>query len=159
LLGGCLSVVLVVMVVLVLGVVVWAVLVVGLVGDLVESCFGFGDAASFQHAAAGGLGRVLGGVFMRDVEHVAFVAAGIVDLQHIGDHVVLQQGLQSILYRRLALRIAGKGHDDDGLASDLAGKVAVRGDADRIVEVSFAVLGVHGLAVDAYRATAGLPDR
>src|SRR2546429_9852627 len=70
-------------------------------------------------------------------------------------HVVLQQGLQSILYRRLALRIAGKGHDDDGLASDLAGKVAVRGDADRIVEVSFAVLGVHGLAVDAYRATAG----
>src|SRR2546429_6653480 len=65
---------------------------------------------------------------MKDVEHVAFVAAGIVDLQHIGDHVVLQQGLQSILYRRLALRIAGKGHDDDGLASDLAGKVAVRGE-------------------------------
>src|ERR1700746_1346015 len=94
----------------------------------------------------------------KDVEHVAFVAAGIVDLQDIGDHVVLQQGLQSILYGRLALRIAGKGHDDDGLASDLAGKVAVRGDTDRIVEVSFAVLGVHGLAVDAYRATAGEPD-
>src|SRR6266513_526351 len=156
--GGNLNLAKLAIPVLVLGIVAQAVLVVQFVGDLVESSFEFGDAANFQHAPAGGLGKVLEGVFMKDVEHVAFVAAGIVDLQHIGDHVVLQQGLQSILYRRLALRIAGKGHDDDGLASDLAGKVAVRGDADRIVEVSFAVLGVHGLAVDAYRATAGEPD-
>src|SRR2546430_3594396 len=64
--GGNLNLAKLAIPVLVLGIVAQAVLVVQFVGDLVESSFEFGDAANFQHAPAGGLGKVLEGVFMKE---------------------------------------------------------------------------------------------
>src|ERR1700739_1010622 len=82
--------------ILVFGVVAQAVLVVEFVGNFVEGGFQFIDAANFQHAPAGGFGAFLGeglsmAVLSVDVQDIAFVALGaIVNLQHIGDHIVLE---------------------------------------------------------------------
>ena len=61
--------------ILTLGIVAEAVLVVQFFGDLIEGGFEFIDALDFQHAAAGGLGKLPETVFIKDVEHVASVVA------------------------------------------------------------------------------------
>ena len=89
----------------ILGIVAKAILVMQLVGDLFQRFLEPVDAMDFEHAAAGGFGHLLQHVLpvivlFIGMDDIAAVEARafprrIVNLQHVGDHVVLQQDFES----------------------------------------------------------------
>jgi hypothetical protein len=148
----------------ILGIVAEAVLVMEFVGDFVERGFEFIDAADFEHAAASGLGKLLEqglavAILFVDVEDIAVVVfRAIVNLQDISDDIVLEKSFEGFCHGGFTVAITGKCDDDDGFASHFALKIAMRGNAESVVEVGLAVLTQGTFAVGADGASAGKRD-